>query len=63
MTAAVLPEPPLTLREVAQYLSITEDVARDLLRKRKLQGFKAGGQWRVPPAAITEYVIAQLAKR
>ena len=53
---------PLSVREAAAQLGVSEDVARDLLRKRKLAGFKAGGQWRVPPDAITEYIIAQLEK-
>jgi excisionase family DNA binding protein len=63
MTATTnLPNPPLTLREVADYLSVTEDVARDLLRKEKIHGFKAGGRWRIPPEAVTEFMIEQLSK-
>ena len=52
----------LMLREIADFLSISEDVARDLLRKNKIRGFKAGGQWRAMPQAITAYVIEQLSK-
>lgn len=54
--------PPLTVRETADQLGISDDVARYLLRKQKLAGFKVGGQWRVPRDAITEFIITQLAK-
>jgi excisionase family DNA binding protein len=63
MSEPILPNPPLTVREVATHLSITEDVTRYLLRTKKLIGFKAGGQWRIPPESLTEYVVSQLAKQ
>lgn len=54
---------PLTLREIASSLSVSESVARDLLRKGKLVGFKVGGQWRAMPSAVSDFIITQLAKR
>lgn len=63
MSAPQQPNPLLTLREIASCLSITDDVARYLLRTNKIQGFKVGGRWRVLPDALTDYLIAQLAKR
>jgi len=63
MSAPVLPNPPLTVREVTAHLSITEDVIRYLLRTKKIIGFKAGGQWRIPQESLTEYIVTQLAKQ
>ena len=60
MSAPVLPNPPLSVREVAAHLSITVDVVRYLLRTKKLIGFKAGGQWRIPSESLTEYIVNQL---
>ena len=53
---------PLNLREIADFLTVSEDVARYLLREKKIRGFKAGGQWRSMPQALCEYVIEQLSK-
>ncbi len=61
--AVVGQQRPLTLREIADFLTVSEDVARYLLRKKKIKGFKAGGQWRAMPDALTEYVIEQLSKQ
>ena len=63
MSAPILSNPPLTVREVAAHLSVTEDVVRYLLRTKKLIGFKVGGQWRIPPESLTEYVITQIANQ
>ncbi len=52
----------MTLREVADFLNVGDDVARHLLRNKKIKGFKAGGQWRVLPEALTEYIIEQLSR-
>ncbi len=62
MSDAVPIASPLSVRETANQLGVSEDITRYLLSKRKLAGFKVSGQWRVPPDAITEYIIAQLAK-
>ncbi len=52
----------LTLREIADFLTVSENVARYLLRNQKIRGFKAGGQWRAMPQALSAYVIEQLSK-
>ena len=36
----------LTLREVAEYLKLTEKTAYRLAAEGKLPGFKVGGSWR-----------------
>jgi excisionase family DNA binding protein len=41
-----MPEPCLTLREVAELLSLSEKSAYRLAQKGDLPGFKAGGSWR-----------------
>ena len=62
MSTQQQPIPPLTVREISSSLSITDDVARYLLRTKKIRGFKVGGRWRIPAEALTEYMIAQLSK-
>lgn len=58
----ILASRPMTLREIANFLAISDDVARDLLRKKKIRSFKAGGQWRAMPQEVAEFVIRQLSK-
>lgn len=36
----------LTIREVAEYLKVTEKTVYGLAQKGKIPGFKVGGQWR-----------------
>ena len=36
----------LTIREVAEYLKVTEKTVYGLAQKRKIPCFKVGGQWR-----------------
>jgi excisionase family DNA binding protein len=50
--------PPLTVADVANHLGVSADVTRDLLRKKKLRGGKIGGQWRIRPEDLAEYVMA-----
>lgn len=63
MSAPKQPIPLLTVWEISSSLSITEDVARHLLRTKKIHGFKVGGRWRVSPEAITDYIVGQLSKQ
>jgi excisionase family DNA binding protein len=49
--------PPLTVHEVANLLGVSDDVVRDLLRKRKLRGGKPGGQWRIKRDDLAEYMM------
>ncbi len=57
-----LPPPPLTVREVADYLGVSEDVVRYLLRNRSISGFKAGGQWRISRESLAEYVVRSMTR-
>ncbi len=57
-----LPPPPLTVREVADYLGVSEDVVRHLLRNRIIAGFKAGGQWRIFREGLAEYVVRSMTR-
>ncbi len=36
----------LTIREVAEYLKVTEKTVYGLAQKRRIPCFKVGGQWR-----------------
>ena len=63
MNTPEIPVPPLTLRELANRLSVTDDVARYLLRSEKIAGFKVGGRWRIPPEAVADYVVEQLSRK
>lgn len=58
-----LQQTPLTVREIAGLINASEDVTRNLLRRQNIAGFKVGGQWRAMPAAVSEYIVAQLARR
>ena len=57
-----LPSYPMTLREVASFLNVSDDVARYLFRNGKIKGFKVSGQWRAFSKAVVDYVVTQLAK-
>jgi excisionase family DNA binding protein len=52
----------MTGREAATYLGITEKTFRRLCRTSALRAFKAGGQWRVYPAELTDYILKRLQK-
>jgi excisionase family DNA binding protein len=58
--ATDLPPPPLTVHEVADYLGVSRDVVRELLRTKKLRGMKVGGHWRVSPVDLAAYVMRKL---
>ncbi len=52
----------LNVHEAADYLGVSRDVMREMLRNRKLAGMKPSGQWRIPQSALINYVLRQLAK-
>jgi excisionase family DNA binding protein len=54
--------PPLTVKEVANYLGVSADVVRYEIKHRRLRAFKVRGQWRIFPEDLKEYVTAQLGK-
>jgi excisionase family DNA binding protein len=54
--------PPLTVKEVADYLGVSADVVRYEIKHKRLRAIKVGGQWRIFPEDLTEYVMSQLDK-
>lgn len=52
----------LTLKEVAQYLKLTEKTAYRLAAEKKLPGFKVGGSWRFKMTDLEEWIEEQKRK-
>ena len=52
----------LTPKEAAAMLKVSEQTVKELLRQKKLAGFKVGTLWRIPDAALQEYINSQLPK-
>ena len=50
--------PRLTIADVANFLGVSPGVTRELLRNNKIRGGKVGGQWRITPKDLAEYVMA-----
>jgi len=49
----------LTLKELAEYLKLTEKTAYRLAAEGKLPGFKVGGSWRFKKADIEQWIESQ----
>jgi excisionase family DNA binding protein len=49
----------LTIREVADYLRITEKTAYRLAANETLPGFKVGGSWRFRKSEIESWIEGQ----
>ena len=49
----------MTIREVANYLRITEKTAYRLAADHKIPGFKVGGAWRFRMSEIEHWIEAQ----
>jgi excisionase family DNA binding protein len=49
----------LTPEDVAKRLNVSEYTVRRLLRTGELQGLKVGGQWRITPSAVKDYIDKQ----
>ncbi|MBU2877073.1 methylation-associated defense system helix-turn-helix domain-containing protein MAD1 [Aliiglaciecola lipolytica] len=49
----------LTLKEVAEYLKLTEKTAYRLAADKKLPGFKVGGSWRFKKEDLEKWIEAQ----
>ena len=49
----------LTIREVAEYLRITEKTAYRLASEGKLPGFKVGGSWRFKKGELDRWIEKQ----
>jgi len=46
----------MTIREVANYLKMTEKTIYKLAKERKIPSFKVGGNWRFKKEAIDEWI-------
>ena len=49
----------LTIRDVAEYLRVTEKTVYGLAQKRKIPGFKVGGQWRFRREDLDDWIKRQ----
>jgi len=49
----------MTVKEVADYLKITEKTAYRLAAEGKIPGFKVGGAWRFRQTEIDKWIDAQ----
>ena len=53
----------LTLREVAEYLKLSDKSVYRLVQEKKIPAFKAGGTWRFRRADIDTWIEEQVAGR
>ncbi len=53
----------MTIREVADYLKLTEKTAYRLAAEGKIPGFKVGGSWRFRRSEIEKWIENQLEER
>ena len=49
----------LTLRQVAEFLKVTDRTIYRLAAAKKIPAFKVGGTWRFSKAEITEWIQQQ----
>ena len=49
----------LTTDEVMDYLMIGRNTIYELLKSGKLKGFKIGSCWKIPRAAVDEYILSE----
>jgi len=49
----------MTIREVADYLKLTEKTAYRLVAEGKIPGFKVGGSWRFRRSEIEAWIDVQ----
>jgi len=49
----------MTIREVAEYLKLTEKTAYRLAAEGKIPGFKVGGAWRFRKSEIDTWIEAK----
>ena len=53
----------MTIKEVAEYLKITEKTAYRLASEGKIPGFKVGGAWRFRQSEVEAWIDQQSAVR
>ena len=54
-----MPDEILTIKELAEYLKLTEKTAYRLAAEGKLPGFKVGGSWRFKSDDINAWIEKQ----
>jgi excisionase family DNA binding protein len=52
----------MTIKEVAEYLKLTEKTAYRLAAEKKLPGFKVGGSWRFKTVDLEAWIEKQKEK-
>lgn len=52
----------MTIREVAEYLKLTEKTTYRLASEGELPGFKVGGSWRFKRKDLEKWIVAQKAR-
>lgn len=53
----------MTIKEVAEYLKLTEKTAYRLAAEGKIPGFKVGGSWRFKRSQIEKWIDAAMEHR
>ena len=51
-----VPQPALTVRQVAAYLSVNEKTVYRLAQRGELPGFKVAGAWRFQPRDLERWI-------
>ena len=51
----------LTLREVAEYLKLSDKSVYRLVQEKKILAFKAGGTWRFRQADVDKWIESRIA--
>ena len=53
----------MTIKEIAEYLKITEKTAYRLAAEGRIPGFKVGGAWRFRQSEVEAWIDRQSAER
>ncbi|TWO69114.1 helix-turn-helix domain-containing protein [Caenimonas sedimenti] len=59
MSTSVNEEPILTIKQVADYLKVTERTIYRLAAAKKIPGFKVGGTWRFSRSDLESWIRLQ----
>ncbi len=51
-----LPQPAMTVRQVATYLNVNQKTVYRLAQRHELPGFKVAGTWRFLPSDLESWV-------
>ena len=49
-----------SVREVADYLSVSERVIRHLIKSGKIEATKISGQWRISNSSLSKYLQGRI---